>query len=132
MWLPPATSATDKQWRQFGRGRHGVPSLKVIKRHGGLGELLRQACLPNWREQAEEWDRNAIPAPVRGRPRSNKAERLGVVIRERGEASARDLAEALDYDLGNVRYHLRQLKEAGRIETVHPHAQARNQRYRLI
>lgn len=55
--LPAATSATDKQWREFQRGRAGVPSLNVVRRHGGLRELLREASRPDWRERAEEWDR---------------------------------------------------------------------------
>jgi predicted transcriptional regulator len=130
--LPAATSATDKQWRDFQRGRAGVPSLNVLRRHGGLRELLREASRPEWRERAEEEDRRAIRRPVwlGGRPRSDKIDHIEALIRERGEASARELAEALDYSIHVVRYFLRQLKEAGRIKPTQAYAQAKNQRYR--
>jgi predicted transcriptional regulator len=52
------------------------------------------------------------------------------VIKERSEVSARELEEALGYPINDVRYYLRQLKAAGRIETTNPHTRTRNQRYR--
>jgi Winged helix-turn-helix DNA-binding len=130
--LPPATSATDKRWREFQRDRAGVPSLNVIRRHGGLRELLREASRPDWRRRAEAWDEQAVTAPRGGlgRPRSPKREEVEMLLRERGEASARELAEALGYTVDNVRRYLRQLKRAGRIEPTHEFARARNQRYR--
>ena len=63
--LPARTVASDKHWREFQRGRAGVPSLNVLKRHGGLGELLREVSRPSWRDRAKQWDRQAIPPPGR-------------------------------------------------------------------
>ena len=128
--LPPASSATNTRWVESRRGQDNVPSLHVIERHGGFQAHLREASLPDWRERAEECDAAAIPPPGRGRPRSDKAERLLAVIAERGEVSARELEEALSWPINDVRYYVRQLKKAGRIVTTHPHAQAKNQRYR--
>lgn len=130
--LPPATSATDKRWREFQRDRAGVPSLNVIRRHGGLRKLLREASRPDWRSRAEVWDQEAVTAPRGGlgRPRSPKVVEVEALLRERGEASARELAEELGYTVENVRRYLRQLKKAGRIEPTHGFARARNQRYR--
>jgi len=132
--LPAATSATDKRWREFQRARAGVPSLNVIRRHGGLRELLPEASRPDWRERAEKWDEQAVTAPrgTLGRPRSDKGEHVETLLRERGEASARELAEALGYSVENVRYFLRQLKKAGRVEPTHNFERARNQRYRPL
>ena len=132
--LPPATSATDKRWREFQRDRPGVPSLNVIRRHGGLRELLREASRPDWRSRAEAHDEQAVTAPRGGlgRPRSPKVVEVEALLRQRREASARELAEELGYTVENVRRYLRQLKKAGRIEPTHEFARARNQRYRPV
>ena len=107
--------------------------MKVIWRHGGLRELVREASRPDWRERAEESDRQAVPIPRYrgGRRRSDKGERVAAVIRERGEVSAQELSAALDYPPHIVQYYLRQLKNDGRIEATQEFAQARNQTYRL-
>jgi hypothetical protein len=130
--LPTSTSPSDKKWRDFKRRRGGVPSLAVIRRHGGLRALVREASRPDWRGRAEEWDREAVPnQPYRGgRPRSDIGDHIEGLIRERGEASARELAEALDHPIHIIRYFVRQLKDAGRITATQGYAQAKNQRYR--
>ena len=130
--LPARTVATDDHWREFRRGRRGVPSLNVIKRDGGLTKLLVEASRPGWRERAEEADRQAIPPPGRrGRARSDAPVRLEALIREHSEVSARELEEASGLSIDSVRYFLRQLRKAGRIETTRPDLRVRNQRYRL-
>jgi predicted transcriptional regulator len=135
-------SATDWRWRSFARGRPDVPSLKVIKAHGGLDALIEEAARPDWRERAEVWvdprhktpDQEAAEASARLQSRAHKPDAQAVyeVIRAGDGVSAAEIAEALSWKLDRVRSWLRVLKGAERIAPTNTFAQAKNQTYRIV
>jgi hypothetical protein len=89
---------TDKQWRGFQRGRNGIPSLNVIKKHGGLRTLVREAAHPDWLERAQQWDANGHSTPPRpqGRPKSDKRDQVVATIRT-GRPSSEERFAGTDF-----------------------------------
>lgn len=124
---------TDKQWRAFQRGRDGIPSLNVVKNHGGLRNLVREAAHPDWLQRAKQWDASSPSKPSRpqGRPKSHKRDLIIDAIKKHGELGVAGLADELRLPRDQVRHYLRELKSAGLITATNPAVNARNQTYRL-
>jgi hypothetical protein len=126
-------AATNKRWREFCRGRDGVPSLNVIVAHGGLKLLLVEASHSDWKERAGLWDAAppvSRPTRPKGRPTSGKRCTIVEAIRAAGEIGVRDLNERTGLPLDQIRYYLRKLKEERAIEPTKA-MNAKNQTYRI-
>jgi hypothetical protein len=52
LMLSAGETPTDRRYRAFSHHRPGVPSLRVIKTHGGLATLLADLAHPEWRARA--------------------------------------------------------------------------------
>jgi hypothetical protein len=58
--LPQGVSPIDRLWRKFiTDAKEETPSIWVIKRHGGLALLIKEASRPDWQERARVWETRA-------------------------------------------------------------------------
>jgi len=135
---------TDRRWREFSRGQHGVPSLGVIKHHGGLKQLVGDASRADWQERSQVWlDPRAIRRESRVKPTA--ANQLAARVRSprakillaafgnfsRNEATAKELAELLGWTVPKVRGWLEVLRAAELVEQTEQWQKSKRQRYRL-
>jgi Sugar-specific transcriptional regulator TrmB len=143
--LPAGATPIDKRWRDFSRGKKDVPSLGVIKRHGGVAELAKELArqdsgqdsndqtdphepdIPSYSNDSSEPPR----ASATTRPelvREGQPARIYTVISLRGRATPGRVAETLGIRVAKVRAVLRGLVEAGLVEVV----DARKEAYALV
>lgn len=141
--LPPNTPATDKRWRAFSRGQGTIPSLNVIKAHGGLQALLREASRRDWNQRATEWESQYLTTRTTGqrprKPRRRQPTRHGTnqrieLVRRIGEqspATARELADALGVTRTRVAHMVAELRPLGLIKPTNPNPRSPTQSYTL-
>ncbi len=127
-------------WRAFEK-KAGAPNYSVVRRRGGLAELVKRAGRKGAVEKARaEVARQAAPTPERLAQRerdkwlrkaeSPSAQQALQVIRRLGEAAPGEIARELGINTNSLTPHIRALRTAGLIEPTSPIISPRT-RYRI-
>lgn len=132
--------STNRQYREFCRGKIATPGLNTVLRMGPLDDLLREVEIAGWEyrvtsrrdPRAKTREELETRRAHRLRVRANKPRRRRVVryIADHGSASAREISEALGCSLYLIRHDLTLLRAAGLVEWANP-ISSRKQRWVL-
>ena len=139
--LGAGEAPSDRRYRAFSRRRAGVPSLQVIKTHGGIAVLLFDLADPDWRAGAlassENGDR--VIAATNGRTtirkpvRRNPEQRIKFVrlLSDHGPMGNLALAKKLGVTRPRVSQLFMELERRGLAETTKQNRRSPDQRYQL-
>jgi len=138
----PGRPASQDRYQDWSAKSPDRPSIPVLQNYGGLPKLVRKVSRQGELEKAKrEADRLANPTEEEREAREREklaaivvkeqCQQILKLITERGEVSAREIAEAFGWSRGTPGNWLPYLRRAGLIVCTTESPVAKNARYRL-